>query len=108
MTMPMPWWKRSSRRTPTRVGVCTSCDWPWEPLGADKREKPVRAGLAVRPIARVGEYCCLNLSGARAAVCRAAPPRSWWRRADVVIAASLLVLALGLGVPALLRARVGL
>src|SRR5262249_19132549 len=78
-----------------------------EPLAADKRDGPLPSGLTVRTLARVAEHCCLHLSKAPAAICRPAPPRSWWRRADVVVAASLLLLAAGLGLPALLRTRVG-
>jgi hypothetical protein len=78
-----------------------------EPLAADKEMGQPPAGLAVRTIARVAEYSCLNLSRAPIAGCRPAPTRSWWRRADLVVAASLLLMALGLGMPALLRLRVG-
>jgi hypothetical protein len=78
-----------------------------EPLAADKEDGPPPNGLAVRTLARVAEFCCLELSRAPAAFCRPVPPRSWWRRADFVVAASLLLMALGLGLPALLRLRVG-
>src|SRR5215813_3245495 len=57
-----------------------------EPLAGDKGDDPVPPGLAVRTLARVAEHCCLNLSQAPAGMCRVAPPRSWWRRADVVVA----------------------
>ena len=77
------------------------------PLAADKDADPPPDGLAVRTLARVAEYCCLDLARAPVAVSRSTPLRSWWRRADLVVAASLLLLALGLGVPALLRLRTG-
>jgi hypothetical protein len=78
-----------------------------EPLAGDKEEIAPPAGLAVRAIGRVAEYCCLSLSQAPLAACRPSPPRSWWRRADLVVAAAVLLLATGLGMPALFRARVG-
>src|SRR5207302_3033194 len=63
-----------------------------EPLAADKGQSVPPDDLAVRTIARVAEYCCLHLPSAPAAVCRPALSRSWWRRADIVVAASLLLL----------------
>jgi hypothetical protein len=77
------------------------------PLAADKEADPPPDGLAFRTLARVAEYCCLDLARAPAAVSRSTPLRSWWRRADLVVAASLLLLALGLGLPALFRLRQG-
>jgi hypothetical protein len=77
-----------------------------EPLAADKEDGPPPADLSVRTFARVAQFCCRELSRAPAAVCRPVPHRSWWRRADFVVAASLLLLAAGLGLPALLRLRV--
>jgi prepilin-type processing-associated H-X9-DG protein len=71
------------------------------PLSADKEVSPPPHGLAARTIARVAEHCCLATPPRP--VIRAEPPRSWWRRADLVVAASLLLMALGIGLPALLR-----
>lgn len=76
-----------------------------EPLSADKAEETPPPGLAVRTLARVAEYCCLDLPHAPAATLRTAPTTSWWRRADVLVAASLLITAVGLGIPALFRLR---
>jgi prepilin-type processing-associated H-X9-DG protein len=74
-----------------------------EPLHADQEDPPPPHALAVRTIARVAEFCCLDLSHAPAAVSRSEPRRSWWRRADLVVAASLLLMVGGLGLPALYR-----
>jgi hypothetical protein len=76
-----------------------------EPLAADKDEVAPPAGLAVRTIARVAEYCCRELPHAPMPPPAAAVTRSWWRRADVLIAASLLLTALGIGIPAVLHVR---
>ncbi len=69
------------------------------PLAADREACPPPQGLAARTIARVAEHCCLK--AAPRPILRAEPPRSWWRRADMVVAASLLLMALGIGLPAL-------
>lgn len=76
-----------------------------EPLGADKGDEAPPAGLAVRTLARVAEYCCLDLPRAPVSASRSAPASSWWRRADVLVAASLLITMLGLGLPVLFRLR---
>jgi prepilin-type processing-associated H-X9-DG protein len=75
-----------------------------EPLAADKDDYPPPPGLAIRTIARIAEYCCLDLPHAPPAASRVSP-RSWWRRADFLVAASLLIVAVGLGLPALLQLR---
>src|SRR5205807_8379732 len=64
------------------------------PLAADKEAIAPPADLAVRTLARVAEFCCLDLAHAPSAVARSTPVRSWWRRADLVVAASLLFMAL--------------
>jgi prepilin-type processing-associated H-X9-DG protein len=76
-----------------------------EPLAADKDEAAPPDGLAVCTLARVAEFCCRDLPRAPVAASRPVPLRSWWRRADVLVAASLLLMALGLGLPALFRLR---
>ncbi len=76
-----------------------------EPLGADKVDMAPPKDLAVRTIARVAEYYSLNLARAPEAVARSTPLASRWRRADFVVAAAVVLLALVVGVPALLRLR---
>jgi prepilin-type processing-associated H-X9-DG protein len=79
-----------------------------EPLAADRAETAPPPDLVVRTIARVAEYCVRERDLPRAP---AAPPRSFtpsrplWRRADVLVAASLLLTALGLAIPAILHLR---
>jgi hypothetical protein len=70
-----------------------------EPLQADAEEIEPPPGLTVRTLACVAEYCCRDLPRAPAPS-RAAEfgPRRWWRRADVLVAASILLCA-GLLVP---------
>ena len=75
-----------------------------EPLALDRAEVAPPPGLAVRTVARIAEYCCRELPRAPAAS-RPLAPRSWWRRADVVVAAVLFLSVLGIGVPALSRIR---
>lgn len=74
------------------------------PLGYDRDDGPP-TGLVARTVGRVAEYCCQELPRAPLPANRPVPVRSWWRRADVVAAASLLVLTLGLGVPAVVNMR---
>ncbi len=76
-----------------------------EPLAADKADAPPPSGLAVRMLARVAEYCCLDLPHAPVPSSRPAPMRSWWRCADVLVAACLFLTALGLALPAVFRLR---
>jgi prepilin-type processing-associated H-X9-DG protein len=75
------------------------------PLSADKEASLPPPGLAARTIARIAEHCCQ--ASLPRPIIRAEPPRSWWRRADLVVAASLLLMALGIGLPALLRLHEG-
>jgi prepilin-type processing-associated H-X9-DG protein len=70
-----------------------------EPLAADREEIEPPPGLAVRTLACVAEYCCRDLPRVPAALRRPeAPPPRWWRRADVLVAACLL-LSVGLLIP---------
>lgn len=78
-----------------------------QPLSADRETPMPPAGLRLRTLARVAEYRCRDLP--RTPV---APPirarsvtRSWWRRADVLVAASLLLIALPLLPPGLTYLR---
>jgi hypothetical protein len=66
-----------------------------EPLAADKDADEPPAGLRLRTLARVAEYRCRELLPApKAPPPRMIPGRSWWRRADVLVAASLLMVLL--------------
>jgi prepilin-type processing-associated H-X9-DG protein len=70
------------------------------PLAADREDVEPPPGLALRTLARVAEYRCRELPRApRVAPGRAAAPRTWWRRADVAVAASILVCATLLTLP---------
>ncbi len=81
------------------------------PLAADGRSEDLRppTGLWVQTLARVAEYRCRDLP--RAPLTRAAravvATRPWWRRADVLVAATLLLAISALLLPGLnyLRAR---
>jgi prepilin-type processing-associated H-X9-DG protein len=66
-----------------------------EPLEADLEEIEPRPGLAVRTLGCVAEYCCRDLPRAPIPTRRwaEAVPTRWWRRADVLVAASLLLCA---------------
>jgi len=79
------------------------------PLAADADDPEPPADLVVRTIARVAEYRCRPLPRApeELPARRLAFSRSWWRRADLAVAASILLCAAFLTVPALnmLRAR---
>jgi prepilin-type processing-associated H-X9-DG protein len=63
------------------------------PLQADAEEIEPPQGLAVRTLARVAEYCCRDLPRAPLPANRLAEGfRSrWWRRADVLVAAGILL-----------------
>ncbi len=74
------------------------------PLAADQELVPP-PHLAAHTIARVAEYICRDLPRAPAPPQSESGSRQWWRRADALIAACLLILALGIGVPALVRLR---
>jgi prepilin-type processing-associated H-X9-DG protein len=71
-----------------------------EPLAADLDPMEPPRDLWVRTLARVAEYRCQPLPAApkMAALRTSVPSRNWWRRADVLVAASIL-LCLGLLIP---------
>jgi hypothetical protein len=79
-----------------------------EPLALDRESADYEPppGLRVRTLARVAEYRCRELEPPRPApVLRpnVAAARSWWSRADVLVAASLLLIAFPLLFPVLAR-----
>jgi hypothetical protein len=77
------------------------------PLEADRDDLAPPPGLVIRTLARVAEHCCQDLPRAPL------PPRSrvlgfdrsFWRRADLLVAACVLVLVGGLALTAILRLR---
>ncbi len=63
-----------------------------DPLSADLESGPPPAGLWIRTLARVAEYQCQRLPVVPSTVAfRSSSGRSWWRRADVLVAASVLL-----------------
>jgi hypothetical protein len=78
-----------------------------EPLAADKEPPEPPAGLAYRTLSRVAEYRCRPQHEAPAPPPTPPVPiaRAWYRRADILIAASLLILIGGLAVPGLVSIR---
>lgn len=80
----------------------------FEPLAADRDNIEPPAGLAVRTLALVAEHRCRELPRVPEATIRrssAFTHHSWWRRADVLVAASLLFCAALLVPPALTYVR---
>src|SRR5262245_10282184 len=77
-----------------------------EPLAADKGDPAPPRGLAVRTIAMIAEHSCQKLPRAPA-ISRhpGGGSRIWWRRADILVAACLLLTILGLGIPVVVRMR---
>lgn len=78
-----------------------------EPLAADKEGPEPPSGLIFRTLGRVAEYRCRPQPEVRPA-----PPtvdvhggRPWYRRADLLIAASLLIVVGGVGVPGVVKLR---
>jgi prepilin-type processing-associated H-X9-DG protein len=71
-----------------------------EPLRADAEEIEPPPGLAIRTLACVAEYCCRDLPRAPAPSQRFSDAGQvrWWRRADFLVAASIL-LCIGLLIP---------
>jgi hypothetical protein len=69
-----------------------------QPLAADRETPLPPPGLRLRTLARIAEYRCRDLPRAPLPLpIRSRPPvRSWWRRADVLVAAALLLIALPL------------
>jgi hypothetical protein len=76
-----------------------------QPLTADREMPEPPDGLRMRTLARVAEYRCRDLPRAPVAppIRLRAPARSWWRRADVLVAATLLLVLLPLIPPGLNR-----
>jgi hypothetical protein len=68
----------------------------FEPLEADRDLPEPPRGLRVRTLARIAEYrCSAPIRMPQAPAIRSfAPRRSWWTRADVLVAASILLLVL--------------
>ncbi|HYT87470.1 MAG TPA: hypothetical protein VEL76_02020 [Gemmataceae bacterium] len=78
-----------------------------DPLAADRDEAEPPPDLVVRTLGRVAEQCCSQLP--RAPLMRASGALGggtpFWRRADVLVAACLLLTALGVGIPWVLSAH---
>jgi len=74
-----------------------------QPLPADREAPAPPSGLRIRTLARVAEYRCRDLARVPMAppIRSHAPARSWWRRADVLVAAALLLVVLPLIPPGL-------
>lgn len=77
------------------------------PLEADKEEVVPPAGLAFRAIAQAAEYRCRPLAEPPPApeLRGLGPERRWWRRADLLVAASILILVGFLGTQGVVRLR---
>jgi hypothetical protein len=73
-------------------------------LAADEDTEPP-SHLSARTIARVAEYACRQLPQAPAPRRSESASRPWWRRADVLVAASLLAMVAGIGLPMLSKLR---
>ncbi len=76
------------------------------PLAADQDVAPP-PHLSARTIARVAEHACreLPLPQAPAPLRSESAGRPWWRRADLLVAASLLAVFVGIGLPLLVKLR---
>jgi prepilin-type processing-associated H-X9-DG protein len=75
-----------------------------EPLESDRDAPAPPADLVMRTLGRVAEHVCSELPKAPVPAPTAVVAlRSWWRRADVLVAACLLVLTAGIGLPVLYR-----
>jgi prepilin-type processing-associated H-X9-DG protein len=79
-----------------------------EPLAADREAPEPPLTLRVRTLARVAEYRCSEMTP----IPKAPPIRSvasarsrWWRRADVLVAACLLLILLPLALPGIAYVR---
>ncbi len=71
-----------------------------EPLAVDQADLEAPPGLVFRTLGRIAEHCCRELPRAPVpAEDPAAATIPFWRRADVLVAACLLITALGLVVP---------
>jgi hypothetical protein len=78
-----------------------------QPLAADLEAPVPPPGLRLRTLARIAEYRCRDLPCVPQAppIRSHSPVRSWWRRADVLVAATLLLVLLPLIPPGLSRLR---
>ncbi|MSU80626.1 MAG: hypothetical protein EXS16_21375 [Gemmataceae bacterium] len=85
-----------------------------EPLAADRENAPTPNRLVERTLAKVAEVICRPTAPTPLADLPMAPPvspttiggqRSWWRRADIVIAACLLATAVGVALTILGQMR---
>ncbi len=76
-----------------------------EPLDADREEVPPAADLVYRTLGRVAEFCTRELPRAPLPSRVQLSYRPPWRRVEVVVAASILLVAVGMGVSALSRLR---
>jgi prepilin-type processing-associated H-X9-DG protein len=78
-------------------------------LALDAGDGDPPSGLWVRALARVAEHKCRTLPAVPPAAAQTAPAAraTWWRRADVLVAAVLLVLLGGLGVIGVAHLRQG-
>jgi hypothetical protein len=77
-----------------------------EPLAADREPPEPPPGLRIRTLSLLAEYRCRDVTHMPPAppIEPAAPvARSWWRRADVLVAASLLLVCVPILFPMLLR-----
>jgi prepilin-type processing-associated H-X9-DG protein len=75
-----------------------------EPLAVDAEIVPPQ-NLAARAIAHVAEHLCTDLPKAPVIARIDGSSRAWWRRADVLVAASLLLIFVGIGIPAIFKIR---
>jgi hypothetical protein len=78
-----------------------------QPLAADRESPAPPSGLRMRTLARVAEYRCRDQGrGPMAPSIRShSAARSWWRRADVLVAAAVLLVVLPLIPPGLNQLR---
>src|SRR5579864_1318138 len=76
-----------------------------EPLDTDREESAPPPDLVVRTLARVAEYCSQSLPHAPTPLRSGGGYRNPWRRVDVLVAAAVLLAAVGVGVSALAHVR---
>lgn len=78
-----------------------------KPLAVDRDECEPSRDLVIGTLARVAEHCCRTLPHApmAAATRTVAAQRPFWRRADVLVAAALLITVLGFTIPWFLKVR---
>ena len=76
-----------------------------EPLEADRDELTPPTDLLVKTLARVAEYCSQTLPHAPVSPQSGGSYRNPWRRVDVLVAAAVLLAAVGVGASALAHLR---